>query len=259
MSITKNILVLILGLFTYTHAMAVELPKPMVEVEWLENHLEDVFILDVRDDLTSFRRSPKFVTNKDTNKKDLVRVGGHIPGASKLKYKKVRGTQIVDGKKIKFNLPEKTEFQKLLQQTGVNQDSKIVVVSNATSDIDLTMATRVYWQLKYFGHEEISLLNGGTAKWLIDGNKVETSKSSKPEGDWKVTAEREELLAGSEEVEAAIHDPDTLLVDVRPLAQASGGWFVLHELLGNKNVKLYDGSMHQWTAENRQVVTMKME
>jgi len=325
MKVKKVILSLILGLFIHTQAIAVELPKPMVEVDWLENHLEDVFILDVRNDLTSFERSPKFSINKETKKQHLVRVGGHIPGASKLKFKKVRGTQIVKGKKIKFNLPEKTKFETLLQQAGVNQNSKIVVVSNASSDLDLTMATRVYWQLKYFGHEEISLLNGGTAKWLIDGNKVETTKSSKPVGDWKVTAERKELLANSEEVEAAIQDSNILLVDVRPLAQylgksknfnvkarghiptaklysldlittgstpvmfssktelqqiadalgadtskaaitycnsghmASGGWFVLHELLGNKNVKLYDGSMHQWTAENRQVVTMKME
>jgi thiosulfate/3-mercaptopyruvate sulfurtransferase len=35
---------------------------------------------------------------------------------------------------------------------------------------------------------------------------------------------------------------------------ASGAWFVMSELLGNKRVKLYDGSMHQWTLERRPVV-----
>jgi thiosulfate/3-mercaptopyruvate sulfurtransferase len=34
---------------------------------------------------------------------------------------------------------------------------------------------------------------------------------------------------------------------------ASGVWFVMSEIIGNKNVKLYDGSMHQWTAENKPV------
>lgn len=33
--------------------------------------------------------------------------------------------------------------------------------------------------------------------------------------------------------------------------QASGSWFVMHELLGNKNVKLYDGSMLEWAADER--------
>ena len=40
---------------------------------------------------------------------------------------------------------------------------------------------------------------------------------------------------------------------------ASGGWFIMHELLGNKHVKLYDGSMHEWTKEHHPVTAMKME
>ncbi len=40
---------------------------------------------------------------------------------------------------------------------------------------------------------------------------------------------------------------------------ASASWFVFSELLGNKNVKLYDGSMHQWALEKRPLVQMKME
>ncbi|MGB5396371.1 MAG: rhodanese-like domain-containing protein, partial [Gammaproteobacteria bacterium] len=40
---------------------------------------------------------------------------------------------------------------------------------------------------------------------------------------------------------------------------ASASWFVFSELLGNKNVKLYDGSMHQWALEKRPVSVMKME
>ena len=40
---------------------------------------------------------------------------------------------------------------------------------------------------------------------------------------------------------------------------ATGSWFVLSELMGNKNVKMYDGSMHQWTLEKRNVTKLKME
>lgn len=38
--------------------------------------------------------------------------------------------------------------------------------------------------------------------------------------------------------------------------QASGNWFVLHELLGNKQAKLYDGSLHQWAMEKRPMVSV---
>jgi thiosulfate/3-mercaptopyruvate sulfurtransferase len=40
---------------------------------------------------------------------------------------------------------------------------------------------------------------------------------------------------------------------------ASGSWFLYSEVLGNKNVKLYDGSMHEWTLEKRPTIGMKME
>ena len=39
---------------------------------------------------------------------------------------------------------------------------------------------------------------------------------------------------------------------------ASGAWFISHEIVGNKDAKLYDGSMHHWTLENRPVVTVPM-
>ena len=40
----------------------------------------------------------------------------------------------------------------------------------------------------------------------------------------------------------------------------TGSWFILHELLGNKQVKQYDGSMHEWTKNEANPITaMKME
>jgi thiosulfate/3-mercaptopyruvate sulfurtransferase len=183
----------------------------------------------------------------------------------------------------------------------------------------------LYWQLKYFGHDNVAILNGGTAAWIMAGKQVSTAASSAKTGNWQATAERAELFATSEEVARAVKDGSAQLVDNRPLAQylgaakrdyvydyghipgaklyanelltteglparfppvkdlkqlagamgidprkdtitycnsghlASGGWFVMHELMGTKNVKLYDGSMHQWTREKRPVTAMKME
>lgn len=37
---------------------------------------------------------------------------------------------------------------------------------------------------------------------------------------------------------------------------ASGAWFVISEVLGNKNVKLYDGSMHDWTTSGHPVINL---
>lgn len=38
---------------------------------------------------------------------------------------------------------------------------------------------------------------------------------------------------------------------------ASGAWFVMSEILGNRSTRLYDGSMSQWTREKRPVVSVQ--
>ena len=325
MRIMYLLLFLLAGNLFTNPVFSSELPSPLVEASWLANNLQQVAIIDVRSGKKSFTTPPTFKKNKKTNKETLVRVGGHIPGASLVLYKNVRGTQTINGMKVKHMLPSKTDFEKLMQSAGINRTSNIVVTTNAESGYDLTMAARMYWQVKYFGHDNVSILNGGTAQWIADGHAVSTNAEKSVTGDWIAAAERSELLASSEEVDASIGLNSAQLVDVRPLGQylgtyksskvkelghiptakslpvdlvasrslpvkfstaaelnkvtnalgihntgtaiaycnsghmASGGWFVLHEILGNKNAKLYDGSMHQWTKEKRPVVSMKME
>lgn len=324
-----NFLKLATGLFScaiisFAHADT-SLPQPLVETEWLAKNLDEVIILDVRTNKKNFLGEPTFTLNKKTNKQTLARVAGHIPNAKLVLYKHVRGDQKISGKTIKHMAVSGEKFEGLMQNAGVNEDSKIVITTNAESGFDLTMAARMYWQVKYYGHNDVAILNGGTAQWLVDGRKHSREASAIEKGNWKAKDGRAELLATSEDVLAATEDSKAQLVDVRPLGQylgtfksskakasghiptaktfpvdllssrkapvkfspvdelmqlsnalgvdiqknliaycnsghmASGGWFVFHELLANKNVKLYDGSMHQWTTENRPVVAMKIE
>ena len=325
MKVINLVFAFVVSLVLCIQTVAADLPKPLVEVEWLVNNLDKVSILDIRAEEKSFLMNPIYIKDKKTNKEQLVRVGGHIPGAAMVLYKNVRGERSINNKKVKYMIPEKAAFEVLMQKAGINQDDLIVIATNAESDFDLTMATRMYWQLKYFGYDEVSLLNGGTAQWILSGHKVTTEPSKVSIGNWKVTKERKELIASSDEVAQAINNENVQLLDIRPLGQylgayksskvaekghiptakiysldlistrkmpvtfstneelqqiatalgaqtdvasiaycnsghmASGGWFVLRELLGNPNVKLYDGSMHQWTAEKRPTVKMKIE
>ena len=178
--------------------------------------------------------------------------------------------------------------------------------------------------MKYYGFDNMAILNGGMAQWLVDMRKVSTAASKSKKGNWKATAERNDILATSQDVENAVKSKEQL-VDTRPLGLylgtwykksyvydsghipgakpfpnellasnmparfykaaetktlleqmgvkpdkqaitycnsghlASGSWFMMSEVLGNKHVKLYDGSMHEWTLEKHPVVKMKME
>ena len=304
-----------------------KLPGPLVDSAWLGENQDDVLILDIRKDVKSFVGVPVYEKDKKTGKQKLKKVGGHIPGAVLVNYKKIRATRVIGDQKIEKLVPEKADFEALIQSLGVNSDSSVVIVSTGEDSLDMTMATRLYWQMRYFGHDDLAILDGGLAQWVQDGRDV-VSTSPQPElpkGNWSAKAERDEMLATTEEVADAVKAGDVQLVDNRPISQylgvykksyvdakghipgaksfpnelmtgpknkarfqsgdelmslaaamgvdpdqpsitycnsghlASGGWFILHEIIGNEAVQLYDGSLHEYTKSNKDLATMKLE
>jgi len=307
------------------NALALQVPGPLVETDWLEKNLDQVAILDVREDIESFTRKAVLVRKRFTGDLKLRIPGAHIPGAVLVDFLNIRTSREIDGRNVRRMIPGQKEFEQLMQSWGVNRGNAIVIVSLGTSNSDMTMATRLYWQIKYFGHDNITILNGGMAQWLLE-QKPATIEAREPQpGNWVAGEVREDISAGSADVAMALESNNIQLVDTRGLgfylgaykqsyvrrkghipgakvfpsdlltsAQApvvfaepenikhlaselginassdmitycnsgqlaSASWFVFSELLGNKNAKLYDGSMHQWALEKRPLTTMKME
>lgn len=323
-SLLGILFLLLLSLFGRS-ALAVEVPGPLIDADWLAEHLDQVKILDVREDLDSFTRRAVLVRKRFTGDLKLQRAGAHVPGAVLVDYLNIRADKEIDGTNVRYMLPDKTEFEKLMQSWGVNRNDAIIIMSMARSNREVPLATRLYWQIKYFGHDNVAILDGGVVEWLLQEKPASIEVSQAKPGNWQVTEERASLLASSEDVAAAIEQADTQLVDSRNLdfylgvnkrsyvrkkghipgakvfpnelltradagevfmdsedlqqmaeqlgidtdapiitycnsgQLASASWFVFSELLGNKKVKLYDGSMHQWSLEKRPVVKMKME
>ena len=324
MKVLKLLLISLMGFFYVNTAFAVNLPGPLVETDWLANNLNKVMILDIRNDVKSFTKNPVFKKDKKSGKQKLRKVGGHIPGASLVKYKKLRAVRNIDGRKVIKMIPGKKTFEKMMQSWGVNKDSAVVIVSKGHGNGDVTMATRLYWQMKYYGFDNMAILNGGMAQWIVDKRAVSRKVSKVKKGNWLAGAGRNEIFATSQDVEAAVK-AKSQLVDTRPISfylgirrknsyvfsdghipgaklypnellttkmpakflkvsdskslfkqmginpgkqaiaycnsgnLATGSWFIMSELMGNKNVKMYDGSLHQWTLEKRKVTKMKME
>jgi len=324
MKLKMTLLISTFVLLWVNMAHAVNLPGPLVETDWLAKNQKDVVILEIRKDVKSFTKKPVFKKDKKSGKQILKKVAGHIPGSILVDYKKLRTKKKIDGRTVQKMVVGKTAFEKLMQASGVNKDSKIVIVSKGENNGHLTTATRFYWQMKYYGHDDMAILNGGMAQWIIDERKVSSKATKAKKGNWLATAERKEILATSKEVAASVKEKSQL-VDTRSISLylgtwrkksyvyanghipgaklfpnellsskmpakfldvsisktlfeemgvntekksitycnsghlATGSWFVLSELMGNKNVKMYDGSMHQWTLEKRNVTKFKME
>lgn len=203
-------------------AQAINLPGPVVSADWLSNNLSEVQVIEVRTDLASYLKNPEFDTDKKTGKKFLVEVGGHITNSSLLDFKKVRAERTVDGKKIKFLIPEKADFEKLVQSLGINSDKPIVLVPIGQDMSDIDEALRTYWTFKVYGEDQVAVLDGGIAGWLGEGRNYETANNQKAAGNWSAKAYRKELIASSDEVAAASKGGKPQLLDARQPAQYLG-------------------------------------
>ncbi|MDI3259532.1 MAG: rhodanese-like domain-containing protein [Sinobacteraceae bacterium] len=304
-----------------TAARAAGVPGPVVSAAWLHDHLAEVTVVDVRDEPETFTVAPTYETDPKTGARALTKVGGHIPGARLVEFGKIRVDREINGKMIKAMLPDRGYFENLMRAAGVSGSKPIVITMPGETLDQVDMATRLYWSLKYYGTDELAILDGGNAAWLAAGYEVSTDPPAAGGGDWSATAERKSLLAESADVSAAQKSKKVQLVDARPLPQylglskkpvvlaaghipgaknlptdvvtraagpaqhflsaadyrgvlnalgikpsastitycntghlASGAWFVMSEILGNPHVKLYDGSMTEWTTEKQPVV-----
>ena len=201
---------------------AITLPGPVVSAEWLAANQSEVQILEVRGDVASYVRSPEFEVDKKTGKKMLVEVGGHISDSSLLDFKKVRADRMIDGKKIKYLIPEKADFEKIIQAVGISSDKPIVLVPIGLDISDVDEALRAYWQFKVYGEDNIAVLDGGMAGWLAEGRDFVVGPSTKTGGNWTAKSERKELIANSEQVASASKSGKVNLIDARQPAQFFG-------------------------------------
>ena len=306
-------------------AQAVNLPGPVVSADWLSKNIADVQVVVVTSDNAVFTRAPEIVTDPKTGKKTVAEVGGHMAGAALFDFKKARVEKAIANNKVKFLIPEKADFEKLVQGIGLNAGKPIVLVPLGQDVSDVDEALRVLWSFKVYGEKDIAVLDGGLAGWLADGKPVTTVAAAKSAGNWVGKAADSALVATGDEVAEASKTGKASLIDARPASQfygiskspavtaggyvagaknftpdiltrsangalyflpkatyeallkkigvdpaaptitycntghlASGAWFMAHEIVGNKDAKLYDGSMHYWTLENRPVVTVPM-
>ena len=262
--------------------------RALVSTQWVADHLDDpnVRLVEVDVDTTSYDQ-------------------GHIRNAVGWNWQ----TQLED--RIRRDIPTKEDWEQLLSQAGVSNDTKLIFYG----DNNNWFAAFAYWIARIYGHEDAALMDGGRKKWELEGRELvkdvpqfqpTTYRAKDP--DWSLRAYRDEVreyinasgkamvdvrspaeFSGEilappglpETAQRAGHIPSATNI---PWAQAAnedgsfksraeleqiyGGkgitpdkqvvaycrigersshtWFVLHELLGQPNVKNYDGSWTEW-------------
>jgi thiosulfate/3-mercaptopyruvate sulfurtransferase len=111
----------------------------LVSTEWVANNLDKVKLIEV---------------DVDTNAYDE----GHAPGAVGFNWT----SQLQD--QTRRDVITKEGLEELLSNAGVSNGDTIVLYG----DNNNWFAAYAFWQLKYYGHKDVRLVNGGRKKWLAE-------------------------------------------------------------------------------------------
>lgn len=103
---------------------------------------------------------------------------GHLPGAVFVDLD--RDVAGPPGNGGRHPLPEPAVFEAAMRRAGVSHDSLVVVYDDA----DSTSAARVWWSLRYFGHDRVRVLDGGYRAWTEAGHRLSTAEPEVKPGDF---------------------------------------------------------------------------
>jgi thiosulfate/3-mercaptopyruvate sulfurtransferase len=112
-------------------------------------------------------------------------------------------------------LPDRTDLQETLRERGVDADT-LVVCYDAQR---LAGSARLWWLLKYFGHEHVRVLNGGLPAWIAAGHQLTTKLPVAANGNVRLQPSPD-MIASVEEVRG--RNPGCVLVDSREAARYAG-------------------------------------
>lgn len=134
----------------------------------------------------------------------------YIPGAVNINYESFLGKD----KRLK----SVAEMSKMLGDAGISEDDSVIIYGECEPcGGGPSAATYVYWIMKYLGHENVRLLDGGIDDWVAAKRPTETSPAVLPQKIYTATI-KPELLATYEYVK----NGGAQIVDARTMDEFGG-------------------------------------
>jgi thiosulfate/3-mercaptopyruvate sulfurtransferase len=191
------------------------LPDSLVATEWLAQRLgtPGLAIADIRGyvktiDLGGGRQEADYVAARDEYD------AGHVPGAVFVDWT----VDIVDpAAEVRVQLASPERFAQAMAERGIGDETDVVIVDHSGGHF----ATRLWWALRYYGHDRAAVLDGGWAKWSTEGRPTST-ETPRPVPARFNPRPRPVLRVEAGEVLKRLDDPGTLIVDARDALQYSG-------------------------------------
>ncbi|HEY7035870.1 MAG TPA: sulfurtransferase [Thermomicrobiales bacterium] len=184
------------------------LPDSLVSTEWLAAHLEqpNLRIVDMRGyvkswDVGGCKQEAAYLGARDEYD------AGHIPGSTYVDWT----TDIIDpANPVKVQIAPPRRFAEAMEARGIGDDSDVVVLDHTGGHF----ATRLWWALRYYGHDRAAVLDGGFNKWQREGRPLTTDTSTLERATF-TPRPRPEIRVEVDEVATLANNGDALIVDAR--------------------------------------------
>src|ERR671939_402787 len=152
----------------------------LVETDWVQEHLDDdsIRIVEVDENPALYEEA-------------------HIPGAIGFDWKQ----DLQDQVKRDFLGPE--DFGELFGSRGIGNEHTIVLYGDRNN----WFAAYTYWYLKYYGHDDVKLMNGPREKWISEGRPTTTDDPAHEPTTFNAQPPDDSIRAMRDEVRAALDSP----------------------------------------------------
>ena len=191
--------------------------------------------------LASHPQSRVFDCRHDLAKPDLGEQQyreAHLPGAMFAHLERDLSAAKT-GRNGRHPLPEASTFIAWLGRQGLKPTDQVVCYDAGNG----AMAARLWWMLRWVGHEAVAVLDGGLAKWLAEGRPVTPEVPRFPPTSYRVSHPRRAVAVDVAEVEK--HRDRILLLDARAPARYRGEQEPIDPVAGH-----IPGARNRFNAEN---------
>ncbi|MFN8215756.1 MAG: sulfurtransferase, partial [Solirubrobacterales bacterium] len=166
----------------------------LVDTDWVADHIGDDSVRIV-----------------EVDENPALYAEGHIPGAIGFDWR----ADLQDQVERNFLGPE--EFAALVGNRGISNEHTVVLYGDRNN----WFAAYTYWYFRYYGHDDVKLVDGPREKWVAEGRETSTQAPSYPATTFTPGPGDDAIRAYRDEVRAAL-DAEVNLVDVRSPQEYSG-------------------------------------
>ncbi len=135
----------------------------------------------------------------------------HISGAVYAHLDEDLCSPVIPGTTGRHPLPEVSQIVQRLSDWGIDQATQVVTYDDAGGSM---AAARLWWLLKWLGHENVAVLDGGWQAWVHAGYPTQSGEEKREPRTFRPQP-KPELFVTTEFVEQILDHPNYLILDSR--------------------------------------------